>query len=596
MNKRLSVADFYCGAGGFSEGFRQLGFNIIFALDNWGPARETHKLNHPLCKHPGLDCHMETRGDILLIKKEKINEIVEDADIILGSPPCVSFSMANRAGKADKSLGMKLVKKFLQIVAVKKHKPGSKLKYWLMENVPNSRNFLKEKYTFKMLGLNNKNLKYLGINKKEDDLALKIDLDHEKTIYNSVFYGVPQRRERFICGEFPVPNKITPLESDWINLGKVIDGIYNKENKVIQDPLYGFSIPTADITDHFYNTIIPKFDWEQSKIKKQQGRYYGRMSFPEDFSKPSRTVLATRSVVTRESIILPNGIPGKFRAPTIREVACLMSFPITYLFQAENESSKYRLVGNAVCPKMISAFAEAILVKEKLPVPNKPYIYKTNKNDLKIDLRINHPPLKKSRNKHPQANFVEIVPNLKIKNFRVELDNNFPKSKKQQIFWNATIHHATGKDEMKNSNPTNKVVVKLLSNKLDESKLKDFTRDMTACFYGKIPSKEIFQMQHVQAEHDESYLTPREALWKVKEIVDLHFPENQYKDNMVSNLREDRSRYIIFNRGKIPNDLIPLRIIAALLCMKYVTYLTNNSMNKELFRLGRIRQILSIKN
>src|SRR3989344_7963764 len=175
--KRLSVADFYNGAGGSSEGFRQMGFDIVFALDNWSAARETHKLNHPSCKHPGLDCHMETKGDIFSIHKEKINEIVDDVDVIVGSPPCVSFSMANNAGKADKSLGMKLIKKFLQIVAVKKHTPQSKLKYWLMENVPNSRNFLREKYTFKMLGLSNKNLKVLGIKKKEQDIALKIDLN-----------------------------------------------------------------------------------------------------------------------------------------------------------------------------------------------------------------------------------------------------------------------------------------------------------------------------------------------------------------------------------------------------------------------------------
>lgn len=29
----MRVADFFCGGGGFSEGFRQAGFNIVFAVD-----------------------------------------------------------------------------------------------------------------------------------------------------------------------------------------------------------------------------------------------------------------------------------------------------------------------------------------------------------------------------------------------------------------------------------------------------------------------------------------------------------------------------------------------------------------------------------
>ena len=577
MGEVLSVADFYCGGGGFSEGFRQMGFDIVFALDNWEVARETHKLNHPSCKHPGLDCHMETKGDIFSIHKEKINEIVDDVDVIVGSPPCVSFSMANNAGKADKSLGMKLIKKFLQIVAVKKHTPQSKLKYWLMENVPNSRNFLREKYTFKMLGLSNKNLKVLGIKKKEQDIALKIDLNPENTLYNSVFYGVPQRRARFICGEFPLPNKKTPLELDWITLGEVIKAVYNKKARFTLDPLYGFSIPTIEITDHFYNTIIPKFDWEQALIKKQQGRYYGKMSFPEDFSKPGRTVLATRSVVTRESIILPNGIPGKFRALTIREAACLMSFPITYLFQAGNESSKYRLVGNAVCPKMISAFAEAILVNENIPIPKVPYIYKTNRENLKVDLRISPPPLKESRNKHPWADFVEIVPDLKLRNFRVELDNNFPKSQEQQIYWNATIHHATGKNNMKNSNPSREEIIKLLSSFLDKKRLKELINYTTRTFRNKIPDLDYFQQQHIEAFHDTAYFSPREALKKVKDIVDFNFPKNLYQETMLLNKKENGEEYVKFNKGVAPNNFIPLRIIVALFCVNYIAFLANTS-------------------
>tara|TARA_E500000178_G_C16834974_1_gene667860 strand:- start:640 stop:855 length:216 start_codon:yes stop_codon:yes gene_type:complete len=49
MTHNYTVVDFFCGAGGFSEGFHQAGFDVIFALDNWKIAIETHKINHPNC-------------------------------------------------------------------------------------------------------------------------------------------------------------------------------------------------------------------------------------------------------------------------------------------------------------------------------------------------------------------------------------------------------------------------------------------------------------------------------------------------------------------------------------------------------------------
>ena len=42
--------DFFCGAGGFSEGFYQEGFDVVFALDYWKPAYITHEHNHKNCK------------------------------------------------------------------------------------------------------------------------------------------------------------------------------------------------------------------------------------------------------------------------------------------------------------------------------------------------------------------------------------------------------------------------------------------------------------------------------------------------------------------------------------------------------------------
>ena len=122
----ITVCDFFCGAGGFSEGFYQEGFDVVFALDYWKPAYITHEHNHKNCKNVCMN--------ILDIDSiEKIDEIIPDTTIIIGSPPCVSFSSSNLSGKADKTLGLQLINQFLKIILYKKTKPNSKLKYWIME-------------------------------------------------------------------------------------------------------------------------------------------------------------------------------------------------------------------------------------------------------------------------------------------------------------------------------------------------------------------------------------------------------------------------------------------------------------------------------
>ena len=143
--EKLSVIDFFCGAGGFSEGFRQQGFDIKMGIDRYQPAIET--FNHNF----GLDCSVKNMLDF----EHSIEEIeaLPDTDIIIGSPPCVTFSSSNISGKADKSSGITLTQIFLRIVAVKKWQKNSILRAWYMENVPNSIKHLASEYTFEELGL-----------------------------------------------------------------------------------------------------------------------------------------------------------------------------------------------------------------------------------------------------------------------------------------------------------------------------------------------------------------------------------------------------------------------------------------------------------
>ena len=188
INKKNTVVDFFCGAGGFSEGFRQQGFSIIWGIDKWEPAIATYNHNF------NLNC--ETK-DILKLSQDftEIN-LIPNSDVIIGSPPCVSFSNSNKSGKADNSMGVLLTEAFLRIVAIKKFQKNSVLKSWFMENVPNSTKHLRKKYSFKNLDLSEW-AKENGF----DENSTAIKLGGNSFILNSANYGAAQSRNRVITGE-----------------------------------------------------------------------------------------------------------------------------------------------------------------------------------------------------------------------------------------------------------------------------------------------------------------------------------------------------------------------------------------------------------
>jgi len=368
INHQLTVIDFFCWAGGFSEGFRQQWFKIIKWLDFWQPAIDSHNLNHNLNDTTKniLDFWNEDSSNIKEINK------LENSEIIIWSPSCVSFSTSNKSWKADKSLWIQLIESYLRVIAVKKHQKESKLIAWYMENVPNSRNYVKEEYSFQDLNL----WKWVeSIWKKSSDIALKVK--NNWWIFDSWDFWAPQSRKRFISWEFcKTWEFLSPIETHdkHISLWKILkklpksnESIDKIENKKIIDPNYNnLKISWKNLTDQFYDNWLYKIEWESAEYLKTYNYCMWKMSFPENLEKPCRTIMATRSACTRESIILKSEYNRiwnwQYRLPTIREIATFMWFPIVYQF-VWSEWTKWRQIWNSVSPHLSSALAKAIRCK-----------------------------------------------------------------------------------------------------------------------------------------------------------------------------------------------------------------------------------------
>lgn len=536
----LKVIDLFCGAGGFSEGFRQQGFEIILGVDCWKPAIDT--FNHNF----NLNCEAKN----ILDYAEQVDEIemLPDSDIIIGSPPCVSFSTSNKSGKGDKSLGIRLAETFLRIVALKKHKPKSKLKAWFMENVVNSKKYLKDHYTFNDLNLSEWAMRK-GLN--PSDVALSLDGNRE--IMNAADYGAPQKRKRLITGEIISLGKFSRPEHTHKNYNtlRLLRDSFPKPNernssRVVKDPLYGFCIPQNKISDHFYDTGLYELDWDNAKYLKTNHPYMGKMSFPENIDAPSRTVMATKFGNSREALIYKSEYKrkgdGEYRTPTVREAAIIMGFPITYQFLG-SENLKWKLVGNAVCPHVSKALAKELRKLVNLrPIPN-PIVVATPKLDGVINLNtfkekeFNSPPLKKKGARFRRHPFKDGNMTVALINYNIE-KNGKPDGK-----WRSIATYGTGEGYGVQLFPKNfyKKLETAISNTFQDGEI--FIEKVCNELSKKISDKYTLQELYEKRHSKDGCIEPTKLIQIIAQIIEGCDPK---RDNFSQNGLK------IFNKPEIP--------------------------------------------
>ena len=171
--RKPKIVDFFAGAGGLSCGFTQAGYKVVFANDFEDVCVRTYRYNHP-----ELSSSNVLKGDIRKIVSDIDDYIKGDVDVVIGGPPCQSFSSANQRRIIDDPRN-ELYKYYIE--AIKKICP----KFVVMENV---------RGMFSVASQVVEDYKSIKIQKNGREYTYDVSY----RLLNSMNFGVAQSRERLI--------------------------------------------------------------------------------------------------------------------------------------------------------------------------------------------------------------------------------------------------------------------------------------------------------------------------------------------------------------------------------------------------------------
>ena len=331
----------FTGAGGLDLGFHKAGFNIKQCVEIDKRFCQTLYFNKKYFKNSEI-----INEDINTLDFSKIHK---EYDIIIGGPPCQSFSSSGYRRGLQDPRGL-LFKQFIKMLE------HTKAKMFVFENV--------------------RGLLYANGGKAIEEITSefkKIGYDLEIRLINAADYGVPQFRERvFILGSkigklhFPYPTHGPDSKNNnkFTSVLEAFKDIYNKnEKKHVMNGKYGHLL--GDIPEgqnySFYTEKMghpnPEFGWRTK---------FSNFLYKLDRNQPSRTIQAQ---------------PGKYSGPfhwknrklNIEELQRVQSFPKDYEFNCGSSVALHQ-IGNSVAPLLAYKIAIALrkqYLKEKI-----------NKNEL----------------------------------------------------------------------------------------------------------------------------------------------------------------------------------------------------------------------
>ncbi|WP_107945760.1 DNA cytosine methyltransferase [Campylobacter concisus] len=385
--KKHTFIDLFAGAGGMAEGFYQEGYMALthIELDKYACLTLQERMRHygyhenEINKIKPTDI---TDKNIISIIESNIGKI-SDIDVIIGGPPCQSFSSH---GKARDPFSMK-----------------KDPRNYLYENYLNILNYFKPKFFVfeNVSGILSTKIKGKSIIKDIFDGMKKnynIIENKDMILLNAVDFGVPQDRKRIIIIGTRKDLSINPksIYDELKNITKklkkttVRDAIsdlpklkpsegmqtvnFNPTNKssylklIRQNNynlLHGHIARNHNELDRKRYRLMAKNKWDLSDLYKNEPslihikkRLFNNSYCVQNYDAPSKTIIA-HLYKDGNQFIHPDYTQE--RSITPREAARLQSFPDDFVFPC-SITQQYKQIGNAV-PPLMSKYIAMVLKK-----------------------------------------------------------------------------------------------------------------------------------------------------------------------------------------------------------------------------------------
>lgn len=334
----MNVVSLFAGCGGLDLGFERAGFNIIWANEYDESIHETYRLNHPKIILNTSDIRTLTGADI------------PDCDGIIGGPPCQSWSEGGKQMGINDPRGQ-LFLDFIRIVKEKKPK------FFVIENVQGILD-QKHKSAFNIF-INT--LKEAGYN-----------VTYE--LLNAADYKIPQDRFRvfFVGIRNDLNNKYVfpdAVNSPRVTLRQAIGDIIEKPRIY-----YSEEVKTENSLRLNHDVYIGPYDTKYMSRNRVRG--WDEVSFTmqaQARNAPQHPQAPKMGFLSSNQRCFVKGSEHLYRRLSVRECARIQTFPDNFKFLYKDVRDGYKMVGNAVPPRlawhlavqMIKAFSNEPVFENK---------------------------------------------------------------------------------------------------------------------------------------------------------------------------------------------------------------------------------------
>ncbi|MFA6982085.1 MAG: DNA cytosine methyltransferase [Patescibacteria group bacterium] len=332
--KNIAIS-LFSGAMGLDLGIEKAGFDILACIENDKDCVETIKKNRPNIKIYGDDINLLEPLKVL----KDINKKPGDITLIVGGPPCQSFSTAGKRMSFNDFRGNVIVR-FLDYVR------AIKPKYFILENVRGI-------YSAKLANTPPEYKEYKNIEDLPGSVVFFLYKEFRKLgyaitfdLFDSSLFSVPQSRERFIMFgssdgmAINLPEPTTP-DRDY-TLKKAIGNLSQIEHDFVKLRETHIKYLKLLKGGQYWKNLPEKLQEEAMGKSYRLGGgktgFYRRLSW----DKPSPT-LVTHPTMPATMLVHPD----EMRPLSVQEYAKIQMFPSKWCFSG-NITSIYKQIGNAV--------------------------------------------------------------------------------------------------------------------------------------------------------------------------------------------------------------------------------------------------------